>query len=407
MYFHSVTLAEGSPLYAGPFDSPRPDLEERPDLYRPFDKDAESFWRTDKPESVLRPVLESALFGRWNYPIGVTLYGLTRAAEYMGREDILQYVNRHIGECARLYRYSLWDKARYEYPEVNIQLANISMLDDCGSFGNALLEAEAKIPGLRTEGIAEDIARYMRTGQERREDGAFYRICEGTFMENTLWADDLYMSVPFLCRYFRKTGDVSYLDDAVNQLRQFKRYLHMEELNLMSHVYDFKYETQTRIPWGRGNGWVFFSLAETLSFLPEGYGEKDFLLDFYGELAEGYMGVQTQDGMWHQVLTDPLSYPEASCTAMFVYGLAMGARSGWLGEREEAAAHAANRGWEGLTRTCVDCRGNVYGISGGSDYSFTEEYYSEKLSWVKNDPHGIGVILLAGIEICRLRDKRG
>jgi rhamnogalacturonyl hydrolase YesR len=27
------------------------------------------------------------------------------------------------------------------------------------------------------------------------------------FHENTMWADDLYMSTPFLCRYYQLTGD--------------------------------------------------------------------------------------------------------------------------------------------------------------------------------------------------------
>ncbi len=38
------------------------------------------------------------------------------------------------------------------------------------------------------------------------------------------------------------------------------------------------------------------------------------------------------------------------------------------------------------------------GICRGSSYSFTTEYYKEELLWIINDPHGIGIVLLAGIE---------
>jgi len=37
------------------------------------------------------------------------------------------------------------------------------------------------------------------------------------FHEDTMWADDLYMSVPFLCRYYQLTGKEKYIDDAARQ----------------------------------------------------------------------------------------------------------------------------------------------------------------------------------------------
>ena len=43
------------------------------------------------------------------------------------------------------------------------------------------------------------------------------------FHNMTMWADDLYMSVPFLVRYSQFTGDQKYLDDAANQFFGFKK----------------------------------------------------------------------------------------------------------------------------------------------------------------------------------------
>ena len=84
------------------------------------------------------------------------------------------------------------------------------------------------------------------------------------FHNMTMWADDLYMSVPFLVRYSQFTGDQKYLDDAANQFFGFKKRLFMPEEKIMSHVYDFKYDSKTNVPWGRGNGWVVFSMTELL-----------------------------------------------------------------------------------------------------------------------------------------------
>lgn len=403
-----VSGAEGGWLYAGPFTQKQKMPEGVPDRYRPVGEEEKTYWRVDRPCGILRPVLENERFGRWNYPIGVTLYGLIKTARYLEDTKLLQYAKEHIGECLKLYRYSLWDKEAYGYPEVNIQIANVSMLDDCGSFANAVLELDDAELEEQTREAANDIAFYMETVQERRPDGAFYRICRGSVMEDTLWADDLFMSVPFLCRYYKRSGRKEVLEDAVNQIRQYKKYLYMNDCNLMSHVYNFKYGTKTGVAWGRGNGWVYVSLSELLLTLPDGHKDRSFLLDFYNLLTKGLLRAQDEDGMWHQVLTDRSSYQEASCTAMMIYGMCIGVRKGWLkGEQRKYAFHAAKRGWKGMTRLCIDKRGNVYGISGGSDYSFTASYYKDDLPWVMNDPHGIGIVLLAGIELLRVCDKEG
>jgi hypothetical protein len=57
-----------------------------------------------------------------------------------------------------------------------------------------------------------------------------------------------------------------------------------------------------------------------------------------------------------------------------------------------------------LTRKSIDKKGNVYGVCGGSAYSFTSEYYKKDLQTRLNDTHGIGIVLLAGIEVMKLKE---
>jgi rhamnogalacturonyl hydrolase YesR len=373
-------------------------------LYQLFGVENKIYWQVDEPNSYVRPVLENQLFGRWNYPLGVTLYGLMTTARILGSDEIHQYVTAHIKECISLYEYSVWDAEQYGYPEINNQLVELKMLDDCGSFGSAMLELGDDSLQQYTQPVAEKIANHMAHLQERQKNGAFYRRCPGHYMENTLWVDDLYMSVPFLCRYYRLSGNTDYLEDAVNQYVQFKKYLFIPEHKVMSHVYDFKYNTDTKLPWGRGNGWCFFSLSELLEVLPRDHKMYSQLLEFFTELAEGYLALQGSEGLWHQLLTHSDSYEESSCTAMFVYALCRGVRYGWLkGELLTKAIRAIHKGWEGLTRKSIDRQGNIYGICGGSAYSFTSNYYKNELLWITNDPHGIGIVLLAGIETQKLK----
>ena len=389
-------------LYLGISPEPLSTLVSRPELYQLYGKDDKFYWRLDEPSARIRPVLHNQLFGRWNYPLGVTLYGLIAVAQLLADQSLMEYARAHIRECVLLYEYSLWDKHEYGYPEINNQLATMSMLDDCGSFGSAMLELSDESTVMETKIIADDIAFYMKMIQERQPDQAFYRKCPGHYMENTLWVDDLYMSIPFLCRYYKLSGEREYLDDAANQLLLFKQYLFQPEQKIMSHVYDFKYHTDTKMPWGRGNGWCFFSITELLEVLPEAHRNYHDIRNYYNQLAEGYLALQGSRGLWHQLLTHPDSYEETSCTAMFVYGLCRGLRFGWLnGTLRDKAWLAAERGWEGITKNAIDQLGNIHGICGGSAYSFTSEYYKQELLWCENDPHGIGIVLLAGVECCK------
>lgn len=113
-------------------------------------------------------------FGRWDYPLGVTMYGLLRTAKELNRPDIRQYALSHISSCTEMYEYSLWDREEYGFPGINHQLVLLRMLDNCGSFGSAMLEAYldgAEQAEFRK--IADTIADFMLHRLERREDGAF------------------------------------------------------------------------------------------------------------------------------------------------------------------------------------------------------------------------------------------
>lgn len=364
-----------------------------------------TYWRLDEPDTFVRPYNENTLFGRWNYPLGVTMYGLLHAALIMGSEDIKNYLRDHVQLCIDTFDYAMWDKEQYGgATSIHNLLTSIDSLDDCGSFASMMLEVH-KYLGLRdVKKVADYVGDYIFNHQDRLEDGSFWRKDMMHHFHNlTMWADDLYMSVPFLTRYYEFTGDQKYIDDAANQFFGFKKRLFMPEEGIMSHVYDFKYDTMTGVPWGRGNGWVVFSMTELLEKLPEGHPKKNDLIEFLNTLCESYLKLQDEEGMWHQVITDWDSYPETSCTSMFIYAFSRGVRFGWL-KNPEKYVKAIYKGWEALSKTSVDRGGNVYGVCRGSEFSFIPDYYKYELGWNLNDTHGTGIVMLAGIEVIRLGD---
>lgn len=362
-----------------------------------------TYWRLDAPDTFVRPYNENTLFGRWNYPLGVTMYGLLHTAIAIGSEDIKNYIKDHVQLCIDTLEYALWDKEQYGgATSIHNLLTSIDSLDDCGSFASMMLEVN-KYLGLRdVKKVADYVGDYIYNHQSRLEDGTFFRKeMMHHFHNMTMWADDLYMSVPFLVRYSQFTGDQKYLDDAANQFFGFKKRLFMPEKKIMSHVYDFKYDSKTNVPWGRGNGWVVFSMTELLEVLPEDHPKRNDLIEFLNTLCEGYLALQDDEGMWHQVLNDHESYPETSCTSMFIYAFSRGIRFGWL-KNPEKYVKAIYKAWKGISKTSVDSNGNVYGVCRGSEFSFIADYYKYELGWNLNDTHGTGIVMLAGIEVIRL-----
>lgn len=399
----------GSWLYLGPF---APSVRLNPADYMGMDKvapgaDGDCYWTAGEPDAHVRPFLENELFGRWNYPLGVTLFGLLESSRQLGRADMAEYVARHGEFATSMYEYSLWDRDRFGAAGLNNQLSHVDSLDDCGSFGALAILADRIRPLRGARRVFDDIARYVTKEQDRMEDGALYRkIGVSVSMHNTMWCDDMYMSVPFLCRYSECTGDPAYRDEAARQLLLYKKYLYMPRLQVMSHVFDVAEGSPSGTVWGRGNGWVFFSLSVLLEVLPEDHGSYREVLAFYRELAQGYLRLQGPNGLWHQVLTDHESYEESSCTSMFMYGFARGVRFGWLEDQEPYAA-AALEGWQGLCGRAIDKRGNLYGVCKGSSWSYSHSYYKHDLGWNLNDTHGIGIVLLAGIEAERMKEFIG
>ncbi|MDR1863698.1 MAG: glycoside hydrolase family 88 protein, partial [Treponema sp.] len=64
---------------------------------------------------------------------------------------------------------------------------------------------------------------------------------------------------------------------------------------------------------------------------------------------------------------------------------------------------AAEKAWQALERYSVDKDGNVWGVCRGSEFSFNPRYYAEHLLPRLNDTHGIGIVLLAGVELLKMR----
>ena len=111
---------------------------------------------------------------------------------------------------------------------------------------------------------------------------------------------------------------------------------------------------------------------------------------------------QGTDGMWHQLLDDPASYPESSCTGMFLYALASGLKSGWLpaGEYRENIS----KGWNALAGY-VTPKGKVKNVCVGTNAKDNRKHYLTRPKNTGNF-HGQAAVLWAATAMIRLNGER-
>jgi rhamnogalacturonyl hydrolase YesR len=267
----------------------------------------------------------------------------------------------------------------------------IGSLDDCGSMAAGLLEVYATDKKPAYMDYLQRVGDYIRNKQAKFPDGTLART-EPRNM--TLWADDLYMSVPFLARMGKTTGDPGYFDFAIQQVEAFNRYIYDSTTGLYFHAYYNDEHINGVAHWGRCNGWVALAQCALLDALPADHPKRAELQRFLLRQIVGFSRYQDSSGLWHQLLDKPDSYLESSVTAMFTYTVAHAVNKGWINPRYLTIAR---EGWHGLTRdvtTDGELRDVCIGTSIEDDIHF---YYTRPRE--TNDTHGLGAFLLAGTEM--------
>ena len=337
-------------------------------------------------------------YNDWRYWNGVMNIALLRLAEDCQNPKYSEFVNRQIAFCFENHPYfekRHTDENKWEYPFG--QLFIMEELDDCGAMGASLIEIIQRDPQERYLDYIDRAAKHILSRQVRLEDGTLVRTFPRRY---TIWADDLYMGISFLCRMSKVTGrsrETIGIEDAARQVINYHKYLFDQKAGLMYH----NWYSDTRQPgvafWGRANGWAIVAQVELLDHLPSDYSQRDTLLALFRRHIEGIIPYQSQTGLWHQLLDKPDSFLETSCTAMFTYAIARAVNQGYL---EPNYKSLAIKGWQGvLTKIRPD--GQVEGICTGTATSDDlNDYYNRPTPL--NDVHGIGTVLMAGREIMRL-----
>ena len=318
-----------------------------------------------------------------NYPFnwgeGVQMIGLMRVHERTGDERYADYVER-------------WTDL-YLGRDLEELLHSRNRRGYCGHWspGTAILLLHGARGNPQHLDLAKKVNRFILDEAERSPEGGLGHW-QGS---HQYWVDTLYMACPLLAGI----GEPAMIDDAANQIAVFARHLQDDGSGLFLHMWDWETKERSAGLWGRGNGWVLMSIADTMEAMDRNHPAYTQLQEIARKMASGLEKTQSGSGLWHTILDrQDSSYSEVSATCMFVYGILKLVR---LGVLPDSYAPMAERAWSAVNDGFVR-DGLVVGVSAGTGPRGAEHYRTRDrgtYTW------GTGAYLMAGSEIDRLGAK--
>jgi rhamnogalacturonyl hydrolase YesR len=268
-------------------------------------------------------------------------------------------------------------------------------LDDAGAMCAAMIKTYRLTNDKSLRPVIDNYINYISTKEFRLKDGTMAR---NRPLKNTLWLDDLYMSVPALAQMGKLTGDKKYYDDAVKQILQFSKRMFNKDLGFYMHGWVEDMNPHPEFHWARANGWALVAMTELLEVLPENYKGRAEVLEQLKAHIKGLAPYQSDKGFWHQLIDRNDSYLETSATAMYAYCIAHAVNKGWIDAK--AYAPMSILAWNAVT-TKVNDKGQVEGTCVGTGMAFDPAFYYYRPTNVYA-AHGYGPVLMAGAEIITL-----
>lgn len=357
----------------------------------------EKFASTNGKDTSMHVKAESR-YNKWAYVNGVLTVGMMQAAHVLNDKKYSDYSKRNFDFIfSNIDYFKKLYEARSPRPEWGA-FFSMGNLDACGAMSAGLTDVYEVERKKEYRAYLDRAANYILHKQQRLDDGTLARPRP---RNATLWADDLYMSVPFLARMGKLTGDNKYFDDAIKQVENFNHYLYDPSTGLFFHCWYSDVKMNGVAHWGRCNGWIAMAETELLNNLPANHPKRQELINLLLRQIVGFSRYQDISGMWHQVLDKPDSYLESSVTAMFTYAVARAVNEGWI---NKTYLSIAEDGWKGLSARITD-DGQVQDVCIGTNIGDNIAFYYNRPKEL-NDTHAIGAVLLAGTEMIKANKNK-
>jgi len=117
----------------------------------------------------------------------------------------------------------------------------------------------------------------------------------------------------------------------------------------------------------------------------------------YKSMMASLLKYQADDGMWRQLIDDPASWKETSCTGMFTFGFITGVKEGWLDK--VTYGQAAKRAWLSLIKY-INENGDIAEVCEGTNKKNDRQYYLDRKRNI-GDLHGQAPVLWCATALLR------
>lgn len=198
------------------------------------------------------------------------------------------------------------------------------------------------------------------------ESHRFYN--KGLTWQTRLWIDDMFMITAVQSQAFRATGNPMYITKAAREMVFYLDSLQQPN-GLFYHAPDVPYF------WGRGDGWMAVGMSELLRSLPKNNPDRPRIMEGYKKMMATLLKYQAADGMWRQLIDDPDSWKETSCTGMFTCAFITGVKEGWLDKA--IYAPAARKAWLSLIKY-INSDGDITDVCEGTNKKDSRQYYLDR-----------------------------
>ena len=404
----TTPLHQLKPNYPIPYGIPKPeDVKQTLDRVRSYlDSVTPIGFINEKTGAPVTDVLKidaETVFARGDFRLvsyewGVTYTGMLLAADATGDQRYRDYTEKRLAFIADSASSFKNAPGKYSDWESRMPLRNLMFpqaLDDVGAMCAAMIKAKRSGSKANVHPLIDIAIGHIMNKQYRLSDRTLAR---NRPQPNTLWLDDLFMSVPALAQMGKLTGDNKYYDEAARQVLSFSKRMFNRELGVYMHGWVEGMSVHPEFHWARANGWAFMAEAELLDVLPSDHPMRQQILELFRAHAKGLASFQSGSGFWHQLLDRQDSYLETSATAIFAFAFARGINRRWLDAR--AYAPATLLAWNAIS-TRINAKGQVEGTCVGTGMAFDPAFYYYR----PTSPfaaHGYGPTLLAGAEILTL-----
>ncbi|WP_432713845.1 glycoside hydrolase family 88/105 protein, partial [Pedobacter sp.] len=331
-----------------------------------------------------------------SYEWGVTYAGMLNAGEATGDSRYTAYTQKRLKLIAAIAPY--YSKQLKSNPKLVTPVSTVlkpHALDDAGAVCAAMIKVERSGYKTNLRPLIDNYITYISDQEFRLADGTLAR---NRPQPNTLWLDDMFMSVPALAQMGKLTGNVKYNDDAVKQVLQFSERMFNKQKGLYMHGWVQGMAFHPQYHWARANGWAVMTMVELLDVLPKEHPGYQPVLKQLQAHIEGLAAYQDGTGFWHQLLDRNDSYLETSATAIFAYSIARAVNRGYIDKR--AFAPVAILAWNAVATKVTD-KGQVEGTCVGTGMGFDPAFYYYRPINVFA-AHSYGPVLLAGSEVLKL-----